>query len=106
MKKIICFSLALLISLITHTVQSTTLKPWQVIPPTPMLPIPGKSGLLKINDTKIWYAEYGNGSPVILLHGGLTNSNYIGNLVPLLANKHLSFAKDNCNLQKTNSMRI
>lgn len=88
MKKIICFSLALLISLITHTVQSTTLKPWQVIPPTPMLPMPSKSGLLKINDTKIWYAEYGDGSPVILLHGGLTNSNYFGNLIPSLAKGH------------------
>ena len=30
---------------------------------------------------------FGNGEPVILLHGGLANSNYWGNQVPALA-KH------------------
>jgi len=40
-----------------------------------------------VNGIKIWYAVYGHGQPVILLHGGLANSNYWGNQVPALA-KH------------------
>jgi pimeloyl-ACP methyl ester carboxylesterase len=60
------------------------LQPWQVIPPTPALPTPQHSGYAAINHIKIWYAEYGKGSPVILLHGGLVNSNYWGKLISAL----------------------
>jgi pimeloyl-ACP methyl ester carboxylesterase len=57
------------------------------LPPTPTLPAHGKSGYAPVNGIKIWYATFGNGAPVILLHGGLANSNYWGKLVPALA-KH------------------
>ena len=63
---------------------STMLEPWQIIPPTPDLPKPKHNGYAPINHVKIWYAEYGQGSPVILLHGGLVNSNYWGKLIPVL----------------------
>ena len=33
----------------------------------------------------MWYAVFGHGSPVILLHGGLANSNYWGLQIPALA---------------------
>jgi hypothetical protein len=45
------------------------------LPPTPTLPKPEQSGYAKINGTRIWYAIYGKGKPVFLLHGGLANSN-------------------------------
>ncbi len=59
-------------------------KPWQIIPPTPILPKPKYSGYVTVHQTQIWYAEYGKGAPVILLHGGLTQSNYWGHLVSKL----------------------
>ena len=34
---------------------------------------------------EIYYAEYGAGQPVILLHGGLANSDYWGDLIPALS---------------------
>jgi pimeloyl-ACP methyl ester carboxylesterase len=74
---LLCVSLAIAITPIK-------LQPWQVIPPTPNLPAPNYSGYAPINHVKIWYAEYGQGSPVILLHGGLVNSNYWGKLIPAL----------------------
>jgi pimeloyl-ACP methyl ester carboxylesterase len=58
---------------------------WLTLPPTPSLPQAVKSGYAPVNGIKIWYAEFGRGAPVILLHGGLANSNYWGKLVPALA---------------------
>ena len=41
-----------------------------------------------MNGIEIYYAEYGAGQPVILLHGGLANLDYWGNQVPALARYH------------------
>ena len=61
---------------------------WLTLPPTPSLPKPVDSGYAPINGIKIWYATFGNGQPVLMLHGGLANSNYWGNQVPALAQKY------------------
>jgi pimeloyl-ACP methyl ester carboxylesterase len=58
---------------------------WLTLPPTPSLPQATKSGYAPVNGIEIWYAEFGRGTPVILLHGGLANANYWGKLVPALA---------------------
>jgi pimeloyl-ACP methyl ester carboxylesterase len=60
---------------------------WETLPPTPTLPEAETSGYAPVNGIKIWYAEFGKGEPVILLHGGLGNSSYWGHQVPVLA-KH------------------
>jgi pimeloyl-ACP methyl ester carboxylesterase len=62
--------------------------PWLALPPTPNLPTPATSGYAPINGIKIWYAIFGRGAPVILLHGGLANANYWGELVPALAPRY------------------
>lgn len=58
---------------------------WQHLPPTPDLPKPEHSATVAINGVRIWYALFGHGSPVILLHGGMGNSNYWGLQIPALA---------------------
>jgi len=58
---------------------------WLTLPPTPTLPKALHSGYAPVNGIRIWYAIFGHGEPVILLHGGLANSNYWGKLVPVLA---------------------
>ena len=52
---------------------------WLTLPPTPSLPKPAESGYAPVNGIRVWYAEFGRGEPVLLLHGGLANSNYWGN---------------------------
>lgn len=59
--------------------------PWERLPDTPALPKPDRSGTVPVNGVRVWYAAFGHGSPVILLHGGLGNSNYWGFQVPVLA---------------------
>jgi pimeloyl-ACP methyl ester carboxylesterase len=54
---------------------------WLTLPPTPTLPKAAQSGYAAVNGVKIWYASFGRGEPVILLHGGLANANYWGNQV-------------------------
>jgi pimeloyl-ACP methyl ester carboxylesterase len=51
---------------------------WMTLPPMPDLPTATQSGTAPVNGVKIWYAVFGEGEPVILLHGGLANSNYWG----------------------------
>jgi pimeloyl-ACP methyl ester carboxylesterase len=57
---------------------------WLTLPPTPTLPKAAQSGYAGVNGVKIWYATFGRGEPVILLHGGLANANYWGNQVRAL----------------------
>ncbi|HEY2444358.1 MAG TPA: alpha/beta hydrolase [Rhizomicrobium sp.] len=64
------------------------------LPPTPVLPHAERSGLAPVNGIRIWYAEFGAGPPVILLHGGLANANYWGNQVPELARRYRVIVMD------------
>ena len=51
---------------------------WLNLPPTPTLPKAAQSGFAPVNGIRLWYAVFGQGEPVILLHGGLANANYWG----------------------------
>jgi pimeloyl-ACP methyl ester carboxylesterase len=62
--------------------------PWERLPPTPTLPRPESSGTAEVNGIKLWHAEFGQGDPVILVHGGLGNSDYWGLQVPELAKRY------------------
>jgi len=69
-------------------------EPWEMLPPTPA-PMPAeRSGQVSANGISIYYAVYGRGSPVILLHGGLANSDYWGNQIQALASHHSVIVMD------------
>jgi pimeloyl-ACP methyl ester carboxylesterase len=58
---------------------------WETLPATPA-PIPAeRAGHAAVNGISVYYAVYGSGAPVILLHGGLANANYWGNQIRALA---------------------
>jgi pimeloyl-ACP methyl ester carboxylesterase len=48
------------------------------------LPITHDQGYIECDGARIWYATYGSGPPVILLHGGLGHSGNWGYQVPAL----------------------
>lgn len=49
------------------------------------LPVATAEGYVENDGARIWYASYGSGPPVILLHGGLGHSGNWGYQVPALA---------------------
>ena len=89
------YRLAYVMVLLAMLVDPASARPqWLTLPPTPTLPPAVHSGLAPVNGIKIWYAEYGQGEPVILLHGGLANSNYWGLQVLVLAAKYRVIVMD------------
>jgi len=86
------FAVFLSLSLLATTVRAEP--QWLTLPPTPTLPKAEESGFAPVNGVKIWYATFGKGEPVILLHGGLANSNYWGHQVPALAERYRVIVMD------------
>jgi pimeloyl-ACP methyl ester carboxylesterase len=78
---------ALLMALVPCLAPAQGQNPWERLPATPALPKPEHSGIVPVNGIRLWYAAFGHGAPVVLLHGGLANSNYWGLQVPALAQK-------------------
>jgi pimeloyl-ACP methyl ester carboxylesterase len=69
---------------------------WLTLPATPILPKAVQSGAAPVNGIRLWYAIFGpaKAEPVILLHGGLANSNYWGNQVRALAGRYRVIVMD------------
>lgn len=49
---------------------------------------PTKSGFVPVTGGQVYYATYGSGSPLVLLHGGLMTIDNFGPIIPLLAADH------------------
>lgn len=68
---------------------------WLTLPPTPQLPAPCRSETVSVNGTKIYFAQFGEAGPaVLMLHGGLGNSNYWGYQVGELAKQFIVTVMD------------
>lgn len=67
---------------------------WLTLPPTPALPATARSGLVPVNGIKVWHAVFGDGQPVVMLHGGLANADYWGLQVPELARRRQVIVMD------------
>ncbi len=63
---------------------SLGLESWQTLPLPKPLPPSSESGFVPHDGARIYYSTFGQGAPVILLHGGLANSRYWGDQVPAL----------------------
>jgi pimeloyl-ACP methyl ester carboxylesterase len=57
---------------------------WRTLPAPAPLPPAALQGYVAHDGARIWFSAYGAGPPVILLHGGLANSDYWGGQVPAL----------------------
>jgi pimeloyl-ACP methyl ester carboxylesterase len=67
---------------------------WQTVPPAPPMPAPAESGYAPVNGIKMYYAVYGQGSPILFIHGGLANADYWANQVIALSKTHKVIVAD------------
>jgi pimeloyl-ACP methyl ester carboxylesterase len=86
------FVLAALLALVALPAAATDR--WETLPPTPAPIATDRTGEVEANGIRIHYAIYGQGSPVIFLHGGLANTDYWGNQVPAVAVHHTVILMD------------
>jgi len=86
--------LIVLLTQVLTTARARATEPWEMLPPTPAPIYSERSGHIKANGINIYYAIYGRGSPVIMLHGGLANSDYWGNQIRGLAQYHTVIVMD------------
>jgi pimeloyl-ACP methyl ester carboxylesterase len=61
---------------------------WKTLPDLPPMPAPRLSGRAQVNGIALYYAVYGQGRPLLLLHGGLASSDYWANQIPAFAKEH------------------
>jgi pimeloyl-ACP methyl ester carboxylesterase len=80
------FVIAALLALVA--LPSFAAERWETLSPTPAAIPTDRTGEIDANGIKIHYAIYGQGSPVVFLHGGLANTDYWGNQVKAVAAHH------------------
>ncbi|HEX7843139.1 MAG TPA: alpha/beta hydrolase, partial [Kofleriaceae bacterium] len=67
---------------------------WQTLPRPPPMPTADADGTALVQGARIYYAVYGKGDPVVLLHGGLGNSAHFGFQLPALIDRFQVIAID------------
>ncbi|PDS29774.1 alpha/beta fold hydrolase [Rhizobium phaseoli] len=67
---------------------------WAELPAFPAMPAPKTSGMADVNDIKMYYAEYGEGDPILFIHGGLGNTGVWGHQIAEFARDHLVIVAD------------
>ncbi|EJC74811.1 putative hydrolase or acyltransferase of alpha/beta superfamily [Rhizobium leguminosarum bv. trifolii WSM2012] len=67
---------------------------WAELPAFPPMPAAKTSGMADVNDIKMYYAEYGQGEPILFIHGGLGNADVWGHQVADFAKDHLVIVAD------------
>jgi len=67
---------------------------WATLPAFPPMPTAKTSGMAPVNDIKMYYAEYGEGDPILFIHGGLGSADVWGYQVAEFAKDHLVIVAD------------
>src|SRR5688572_8182917 len=95
MRNILVSTLLMFLSLLlVPSPQISAEELWKQLPAPAPLPAAKQSGYAPVNGIELYYAIYGEGPPIILLHGGLANTEYFGNQIPVLAKQYTVFAVD------------
>ena len=69
-------------------------EPWMEIPDPPPMPEAVESGTAPVNGIDMYYAVYGSGEPVLLIHGGLGHADLWANQVIDLMKDHKVIVAD------------
>lgn len=67
---------------------------WATLPAFPPMPAAKTSGMAPVNDITMYYAEYGEGEPILFIHGGLGSADVWGYQVAEFARDHRVIVAD------------
>ncbi|MBT1154211.1 alpha/beta hydrolase [Aminobacter anthyllidis] len=67
---------------------------WQTLPEPAAMPAPAETGYAKVNGIDMYYAVYGSGDPVLLIHGGLGHADIWASQVAEFAKTHKVIVAD------------
>ena len=84
----------LMIPLIALALSATAQDRWMSVPYAPPMPAPASTGMADVNGISMYYATYGAGNPVLLIHGGLGHADIWANQVIDLMADHLVILAD------------
>jgi pimeloyl-ACP methyl ester carboxylesterase len=87
-------SLALLALLIFSGSIATAEERWQTLPEPAAMPTPAETGYAPVNGIQMYYAVYGAGDPVLLIHGGLGHADIWASQVATMSKTHKVIVAD------------
>jgi pimeloyl-ACP methyl ester carboxylesterase len=73
---------------------SQALERWETLPEPPPMPPAVESGYAKVNGIDMYYAVYGSGDPILLIHGGLGHADIWASQVATLSKTHKVIVAD------------
>lgn len=94
MRGLVLWSILAIASTTNHSMATPR---WQTLPLPPEMPLPDAKGHVDAKPARIYFASFGKGEPVILLHGGLGNGDHWAFQVPELAKRYRVITIDSRN---------
>ena len=67
---------------------------WETLPEPAAMPTPAESGHAPVNGIEMYYAVYGSGDPVLLIHGGLGHADIWASQVAAMSKTHKVIVAD------------
>jgi pimeloyl-ACP methyl ester carboxylesterase len=67
---------------------------WQTLPEPAAMPAPAESGYAKVNGIEMYYAVFGAGDPILLIHGGLGHADIWASQVAEMSKSHKVIVAD------------
>jgi pimeloyl-ACP methyl ester carboxylesterase len=88
------FGLLLLIAGIESASAAFAADRWTTLPAPPPMPTATQSGYAPVNGIQMYYAVYGEGDPILFIHGGLAYADFWANQVTALSKTHKVIVAD------------
>lgn len=79
---------ATIILFVASTALATAQERWQTLPEPAAMPKAEQSGYAPVNGIQMYYAVFGKGDPVLLIHGGLGHADIWASQVATLSKNH------------------
>ncbi|AZO75139.1 MAG: alpha/beta fold hydrolase [Mesorhizobium sp.] len=85
---------ATIILFVASTALATAEERWQTLPEPAAMPKPDESGYAPVNGIQMYYAVFGKGDPVLLIHGGLGHADIWASQVATMSKTHKVIVAD------------